>query len=267
MSRSSQSANPRAYENRAFSLRARNRRPSLIANAARSLHVRRPDCTAICKTWRSSATVLSRPPCASPDDTRWQADGAERHKRRGRVARHARERGVVAASIVAIAATRSSLARRSWRVRLSRSLRPRTCGEWDGMCSIPRCAKAQPSCVRRVSSTGRSPSACETPNARDRYTAPSAGRPAATRQRDSASPSAYSRSGRTQPTARVWSRHPTRESNTAAPPGRPRTRHAHCRQGAASRQSTPTARVAADGNPGAIFLYQPRVCNARLTKL
>src|SRR5438309_1075994 len=37
---------------------------------------------------------------------------------------------------------------RPWRVRLRRSLRPRPWGEYDGMCSMPRCARARPpACV------------------------------------------------------------------------------------------------------------------------
>ena len=41
---------------------------------------------------------------------------------------------------------------RSCRVRLARSLRPRACGEWPRMCSMPRACSARPTCVRRVRS-------------------------------------------------------------------------------------------------------------------
>src|SRR5881409_3734452 len=79
-----------------------------------------------------------------------ELDAPERHEGRARVCGRPAEFGIeagqellaqiarLAAATVVTPASRSSLTRRSCRVRLTRSLRPRAWGEWPRMCSMPR---------------------------------------------------------------------------------------------------------------------------------
>ena len=163
------------------------------------------------------------------------------------------QEGSIAAGRVRIPASRSSFTKRSCRVRLTRSLRPRACGDWPRMCSMPSACRAGP-----TASGGSGPGHCQRsgygpPSGRGRWRGRRAAHGGRTRSTATVMIAGVLSPPSTSCAYRICfvaSSTTTRLAGCARCPGGGAASGAGCHRGAATPRNRDGARAGADGGPG-----------------